>query len=86
MDKGVGVDQADRHFRFWIEDVLMKVGKFTIRICFLWFIHIHGFLIHYNCLTLPHATSLEHLQARQLLAYRDWSHSSSYIRSAATGE
>lgn len=43
MDKGVGVDQADRHFRFWIEDVLMKVGKFTIRICFLWFIHIHGF-------------------------------------------
>ena len=57
MDKGVGVDQADRHFRFWIEDVLMKVGKFTIRICFLWFIHIHGFwyiTTASRCPMLPH--------------------------------
>lgn len=55
---------------------------YNMYLSFLWFKY-SWILINYNWLMLPHGTSVEHLPARQFLAYGDWSYSSWYIQSAA---
>lgn len=78
MNKGIGMDGQTGILDFGWKEMNESRKVYNMYLSFLWFKY-SWILINDNWLMLPHGTSLEHLPARQCLAYGEWTYYSLYI-------